>query len=271
MIIYDDEKINKVANWSDKEIYILLDFDRTITDTDSETSWGILSKSNLVPKEYKIAREKLHNYYRPIEQDESLDEKTKNKYMEEWFYKHIDMLIKYKISKDIIDDTCQNLTLMKFRDGMKEFLINMHQRKIPVVIMSAGIGNFIEAFLHNHHCLFDNIYIVSNFLEFKNGVAHGMSDKIIHSLNKSNELLTDEIKKHLKGRDKIILFGDTCADTKMSGPTPREKVLKIGFLADKIEDNIMAYKDVYDVIGLGPTSMDDVAKVVKIVGFKNES
>ena len=113
MIIYDDKKISQIANWQDKEIYMLLDFDRTITDTYSEMSWGILSKSKLVPKEYRLDREKLHNHYRPIELDESLDEETKKKYMEEWFYKHINMLIKYKISKQIIDDTCKNLNLMK--------------------------------------------------------------------------------------------------------------------------------------------------------------
>ena len=271
MIIYNEEKVKMANKWKDNEIYILIDFDRTLTNTDSEMSWGVLSKSPLVPSQYKKDREELHNHYRPIELDETLDEKTKRKYMEEWFYKHLNMLIKYKISKQIIDDTAKDLSLMKFRPGMKEFLIDMHNRHIPVIIMSAGIGNFIQEFLKHHNCLFDNIYIVSNFLKFKDGVATGMNDKIIHSLNKSNELLSPKINEVIKDRDKVILFGDTSADPKMSGDIPNEKVLKIGFLAENIDNNLEVYKEVYDVVAVGQTSLDDVAEVVRIVSNKNES
>ena len=73
MIIYNEEKVKMANKWKDNEFYILIDFDRTLTNTDSEMSWGVLSKSPLVPSQYKKDREELHNHYRPIELDETLD------------------------------------------------------------------------------------------------------------------------------------------------------------------------------------------------------
>ena len=48
-----------------------MDFDFTITDKTSTTSWGILGKSNLVPKDYVTKRQNLYDYYSPIEIDEN--------------------------------------------------------------------------------------------------------------------------------------------------------------------------------------------------------
>ena len=51
MIISKNNVLNKTKDWNKDNIHILMDFDFTITDKTSTTSWGILGKSNLVPKE----------------------------------------------------------------------------------------------------------------------------------------------------------------------------------------------------------------------------
>ena len=47
-------------------IYVVADFDRTITNGSSQTSWSILSDSPYVPKTYVEEMQTLYNHYRPI-------------------------------------------------------------------------------------------------------------------------------------------------------------------------------------------------------------
>ena len=57
MIIKDEIRkflpINDLSN-----LFVVADFDRTITNGSSKTSWSILSESPLVPKEYKCDENK---------------------------------------------------------------------------------------------------------------------------------------------------------------------------------------------------------------------
>jgi len=186
MIDIKKDVLKRIEAWKDETIYVLTDFDKTITMGSSSSSWSILSKSDLVPKEYIKERQELYDYYRPIEIDETLDYDIKNKLMSEWWNKHINLLIKYKMSEEVINYAARNLRVMSFRDGAKEFLKNLNKRDIPVIIISAGIGNFIEQFLLKNECMYDNIFIVSNFIKFENGIAVGINDNIIHSLNQCN-------------------------------------------------------------------------------------
>lgn len=57
MIVIKDGIIEKIMKWTDETIYIVTDFDRTITAGNSSSSWGVLSKSHLVPEEYVKERQ----------------------------------------------------------------------------------------------------------------------------------------------------------------------------------------------------------------------
>ena len=59
MITIKNGILDKIKNWTDDSIHVLTDFDRTITVGNSESSWSILAKSNLVPKEYFLEIQKL--------------------------------------------------------------------------------------------------------------------------------------------------------------------------------------------------------------------
>ena len=145
MIIKDEIRkflpINDLSN-----LFVVADFDRTITNGNSKTSWSILSESSLVPKEYKNERQEFYNYYRPIEVDESLDYEYKASQMKEWYQKHIGLFVKYKITEEIFKNAATDLRIMEFRPGAKEFIKLLHDNNIPLIIISAGIGNFIETY-----------------------------------------------------------------------------------------------------------------------------
>ncbi len=265
MIYCNEEKLKQANNWSDNSIHILTDFDRTITRGNSPSSWSLIAKSNLLPDGYIEERNKLFDYYRPIEIDEAIEAAKKNKLMTEWWIKHINLLIKYKLSKDTLEKTIANSNLMIFRAGAKKFLENMAKRNIPVIIISAGIGNFIIHFLEINKCNFKNIYIISNFLEFKDNLATGISNKVIHSFNKNETALPPEIKELIKDRRNIILFGDSVSDIKMITDTENTNVLKIGFLEENIEQNLPFFKEAFDVISTNNTSFDELSNKISIL------
>jgi len=265
MLLIKDGTKERIKDWKDDSIHVLTDFDRTITAGASESSWSVLSKSNLVSKEYVKERQDLYNYYRPIEIDESMDFEEKNKLMTEWWHKHINLFIKYKLSEDVIKEASNNLRVMSFRKGAKEFLENMHKRNIPVIIISAGIGNFVKEFLIKNECNFPNIYIVSNFIKFENKIATGVIGNVTHSLNKNEVFLPKEIKDIIKNRPNIILLGDSISDTLMAKENERNEALKIGFLEEKIEENKKYYEDTFDIVGINNVGFEDLAQEINIL------
>ena len=66
--------INRLNN---RELYkertfVISDFDRTITTSNSSTSWSIFNNSNLVDDGFKIDSKRLYDYYRKIELDQTI-------------------------------------------------------------------------------------------------------------------------------------------------------------------------------------------------------
>lgn len=265
MIYIKNNILIKINNWQDDSIHILTDFDRTLTKGNSISSWSILSNSNLLPEEYVFERQKLFDYYRPIEIDESLEFNIKNKFMIEWWKKHFDLFIKYKLSEKVVNEASLNINNMSFRDGAFEFLENMNKRNIPVIIISAGIGNFIEHFLIKNNCYFNNIYLIANFIKFKNGLAVGLLDNVIHSLNKNEALLPSKVKDLIKDRGNVILLGDSISDIKMVLDDKRDSTLKIGFLEVNVELNKDIFESEFDIVCTDNTSFKDISKKIKII------
>ena len=255
--------LDSVNKWNDN-YYIVTDFDRTITAGDSESSWGVLSKSNSVPKEYIEERQYFYNKYRPIEIDLTLDYETKNKLMIEWWTNHINLFIKYQLKESVIKDTAQNPNMMKFRDGAQEFLKKMHDKNIPIIIISAGIGNFIKEFLIQNNALYDNIYIVANFIKFENGIATGISNNIIHSLNKNDISIPNEVKDLIKDKENIVLLGDGIDDIKMVSEDKKDPTLKIGFLNANTEKDFNEYMKAFDVVGHNNASFNELMDTFNI-------
>ena len=259
MFINENKKyMLPIKDW--KDYFVVADFDRTITNGNSQTSWSILANSNLVPKEYVEERAKLYSKYRPIELDNSLEYDEKSKLIREWFKKHIELFVKYKISEDIFIKASKDLKIMGFRKGAKAFLDFLYSKKIPLIIISAGIGNFIELFLKHNNCMYDNIYISSNKIIFKDGVANGVDSNIIHSLNKNEVSLPKEVLAKLQNREKVILLGDQVSDLKMVDKSLHKEVLTVGFATG--EAQVEQLKSCFDVVCEG---QDDYKSLFQIL------
>ena len=247
------------------EIYVVADFDRTITKGNSKTSWSILANSNLVPKSYVEERQELYNYYRPIEIDENMDFELKSSLVKEWFKKHIELFVKYKTSEEVFEKAATDLRIMEFRPGAKEFIHFLNKNKIPLIIISAGLGNFIEIFLKHNDCLLDNVYISSNKIIFQDGIACGVDNNIIHSLNKNEVSLPNSIQEKIKVRNNVILLGDQVSDLRMVDKNAHDFVLNIGFYTDDTHEQIETLKSNFDIVCEENNDYNDLNKLL----FKN--
>lgn len=241
-------EVNKKLPISDiNNYYVVADFDRTITNGNSKTSWSIISMCKEIPSSYIDERQQLYDKYRPIEIDEDMDFDERSRLVSEWYRKHIELFIKYKITESTFDEAANDLRIMQFREGAKEFLEYLYDNQIPLIIISAGIGNFIESFLKNNNCLYDNIYISSNKIIFRDGIAFGVGNNLIHSLNKNEVSLPDDIKERLLGRNKVLLLGDQLSDLNMVDENNHEDVIKIGFYSTRAEVPFEYYTDNFDI------------------------
>lgn len=248
MIIIKENTLDKIKTWTKDNTYILIDFDYTITSKTSDTSWNILSKSGIVPKEYVKKRQDLYNRYGHLEIDETISLKKRTNYMNEWWTKHLNLLINYKISEETMNKVISNPTVMTLRDGAKEFFELTNKKSIPVIIISAGIGNFIKQFLINNNCYYDNVYLISNFIKFENGLSSGLTNEIIHTLNKNKVTLPTKVQELIKDRPNIVLLGDNIGDINMIKEKDQSSALKIGFLEEKIKENKPFYEAAFDIV-----------------------
>ena len=91
------------------------------------------------------------------------------------------------------------------------------------------------------------------------------TDKMILSLNKSTINLPDNIKNSLKEKEYILLLGDLIDDICMVSKNDLYRTLTIGFLENKVEENMQFYNDNFDIVFTNNTSFEEVQKLI----FKN--
>ena len=200
--INNQEKIDRL-NFNSDNFYVVADFDRTLTEGASDSTWGIFANANQVGEEYKERRTALYNKYRPIEIDPNISEEEKSDAMTEWWQLHINLFYEYGIKEDAVKNAVK-LGNMRYREGAKEFLKRMYELNVPVIIVSAGIGNVIEEFLKLEGDFYNNIKIISNFIVFENGEFKEIAGEIIHALNKNIVRLDEDSRHNLENRKQIM-------------------------------------------------------------------
>ncbi len=243
MIYRKDSYIQKMRMLEKGNFDIVMDYDRTITRGDSNTTWGILSRTNILPAEYRSDRMSIYNHYRPIEVDSQIDETVKMAAMEDWFCKHVELLKKYHFNKKQIIDLFNEPDTMILRSGFIEFYNYLNDRNIPIQIVSAGIADFIEEFLKKNKCLSKNVMIKGNYLDFdEDGFVRGLKGSCVHSLNK-NEIAYQNIDK----KD-VIVIGDQVTDIRMVEGIDRGRVIAIGFINKENMADLEGFKDVFDMV-----------------------
>ena len=253
------EKLDRIK-LNKNNYYIISDFDQTITSGLSIGTWGI----DVTDKdEFNKKRQDLYNKYRPIEIDNTIDIVEKYELMRIWYMESLKILVEYKIKEKDIDEAIKK-DEFKLRTGAKEFLQKMYNYNIPVLMLSAGIGNVIEKFLAYNNINFNNIYLDSNYLIFKDGDIQGIADNIIHTMNKNYNSLIKKYGNLVKNKEYILLFGDILSDINMVSKDKLENTITIGFLDINEKENLEIYNKTFDIVCTRNTSFNKIMEFLNI-------
>ncbi len=276
IIISNPERLEKVKESIKKEvidkIHILSDFDRTLikafVDGESVPSLiSVLYNQNHLTPDYGPNVQELHKKYHAIELDPETPKADKKKAMLEWWTLHFDLLIKSGLNKKDLEKIV-NSEKIKLREGFSEFANFLKKYNIPLVIMSSsGLGgDSIKMCLEKKGKLYNNIHIISNIFEWdKNGKALSVKQPIIYGMNKDETMIQDypEFFEQVKNRKNVILLGDSLDDVGMVQGFDYKNLIKIGFLNDKIDENLENYKKTFDVIILNDGSLEFINNLLR--------
>lgn len=246
------------------KLQIITDFDRTLTTNfhngrKTASLISTLRESKILSTDYTLKAQALYDYYRPLEDDPTLDLVAKKSLMTEWWQRHFDLLIASGLKRSHIFQVVeQNLSCL--RDGVSDFLQILARAKVPVTIFSAsGLGiSGLKHFFKRQGLLSDNLSFVANdFVWDEEGRAKEFLEPIIHTFNKSATMLSSfGILDKVKNRNNVLLLGDSLGDVNMTAGLNHRAELKIAFLNDRILESLPAYRDVYDALVLNDGNFD---------------
>lgn len=264
------ETTQRLREGGTRKLHVLADFDRTLTtafvDGKSVPSLiSILRDGNYLTPDYSEKAHTLFDKYHPIEVDQSVSRVEKAKAMDEWWRAHFSLLIASGLKKSDLEKAVAS-GKVKLREGFAEFADFLQMRNIPLVIMSSsGLGSeSIALYLKQAGKLYDNIHIICNEYEWDDeGKAVRVRDPIIHALNKYETAVQDyPAFEAIKDRKNVILLGDGIDDIGMVQGFDYDQLLTIGFLNDRIEENLIHYKKAFSVVLTGDASMEYVNELL---------
>jgi len=253
---YKDFQDNFIE-WGYDNLHILADFDRTLTknfvDGEEKPSLvSVLRREWILWEDYSKQAYDLFNYYHPFEISHTLSSWEKKKYMDEWWHKHMQLLVDTWIQKSDISEAL-SLWKVEFRDGIKIFLEFLESHNIPLVIISANAlwTDSIRAFFQIQWFSTDNIYIISNEFEWNTQwKAIRYKKPVIHVFNKDETILSSfpDISNKISDRKNVILLWDSEGDPGMIEWFDADNLLKVWFLNKNKEELEQRYRQLYDVV-----------------------
>ncbi|XP_059174721.1 7-methylguanosine phosphate-specific 5'-nucleotidase A-like isoform X1 [Physella acuta] len=255
------------------KLQVVADFDRTLSKYSENgkicnTTHSVLEESTLMPDSFKIAARKLKDTYLPIEFDHNLSIEEKIPKMIEWWSKGHELIIGCSLSRNKLERIVAQ-SEARLRNGCKWFFEELHERDIPILIFSAGIGDIIHLAISQQAQFHpENMKIVSNFLTFdEKEIVVGFADEIIHTFNKNeNAIHSSDYFFNIKHRENLLLMGDSVGDLRMAeGADHVECILKIGFLNFKVEESLELYMNSFDIVIVEDESLDVVNGIMKAI------
>lgn len=262
-----------------EKTFFVLDFDRTITkcflDT-GERSLGchdILASIPKVSWQCKRTLQILLERYYPIETDPHITNEEKSKQMVDWYSMVNALLEGQELTPDDIVSAVAQCNDFSFRSGVEELFQFAHTHGIPIIILSAGLGNIIEEVVKQ--CFhkpcgktgesWENVRVFSNNLLWSGDGSAQFSQPILHPFNKSLCDATADLCEFIRGRHVGILAGDGLSNLTMAIGHETTEVLKLGFLNERMDERLAKYTgdDAYDRVVLNDGGFEPILEVLR--------
>ena len=247
-----------------ERLLVVSDWDRTLTrsvaeDGSDQSTCSVIANSGHLGPAFSRRYRELFDRYRRIERDTELSESFKSRHLRRWWSLQFDLLLDYKLSTQTIRRIVRE-SRPRLRDGARLFFNTLLKRHIPLIILSAGIREIIEARLAEEGVPTGDFAIIANTLAFdSSGIAASYKTPLIHSLNK--HALRKETTPELAGRRNLLLLGDTLEDARMAERINHTRLLSFGFPADN--DHLQEYRSAYDVVLSPESSLEPVNAVLR--------
>lgn len=267
---FSDEKLlnDKIKNFNKNNFHVVADFDGTLTKAFVEgqkthTTIAQIRQGNYLTPDYPTRAHALFDEYHPYEISSTITLDEKRDKMLEWWRKHIELMIECGMNKEVIKDIIKKKKIIG-REGLGGFITLLAKNNIPLLIISAGLGDVIKEYLESEGIMHKNIHIISNFYNFDdNGKVTGYKSQIIHSYNKNEVAVKSHIYyEQIKERKNVILLGDSLGDLGMSEGITHEEIIKIGFLNYNIEEELNEFLKSFDVAILNDGTMEYINKLL---------
>lgn len=262
------EKLARIKEGGLNNLHIVSDFDRTLTPhrvqgEKTSTSFAQFRNGGYLGDDYVSRAEALYDKYRPLEIDESLSFEERNRHMKEWFRLHMELLVEKGVTRDILEDIVRR-GRVRLRDGANVFLQYFSSKQVPVLLLSAGIGDLIRIFLQSQDLLAPNVHIISNFFEFDEaGRALGVKGDSIAPTNKDESGVADSVYgAEVDARNNVIVLGDNVDDIKMVHGLEHDTVLSVGFLNENEDTLREPYRTVFDIVIESDGSMEELNQMI---------
>ncbi len=230
-----------------ENFYVLIDFDRTLTKGNSISGWRVLYYSGLLGDDFTKRYDEIHDKH--------------NETWEDRFKAYINLLREKGLNNEIIKDAVKD-TKLELRDGAKEFLLQMYNLNIPVIIISCSLKNVIKEYLKFNNCYYNNIFIYSNYYDIEDNGKNDIYEVTPHSKNKI--AFSKELNEIIKTRDYALLFGDIVDDVNMVSKDKLNSTITVGFLDKKIEENLELYKSTFDIVLTDNANFKGIEDIIKL-------
>ena len=222
------------------------DWDRTLTgatteDGSDQSTCSVIANSGHLGPAFGRRYRELFDHYRGIERATDIPGHVKSHHLRQWWTRQFDLLLEYRFNIRIIHRIVSE-NRPRLRKGAGGFFCRLHDGDIPLIILSAGIKEIIEARLAVIGVPTADVVIIANALDFDaKGDAVAYYTPLIHSLNKHNV----EVPQ-FAGRHNLLLLGDTLEDAKMSACVSHSRLLSFAFPTGR--DHAERYRAAYDVV-----------------------
>ncbi|TYZ66617.1 hypothetical protein PybrP1_004483 [[Pythium] brassicae (nom. inval.)] len=247
------------------KLLVITDFDQTLTPyykpdgAQEASSHAVLLTSSVLDPVIVHREHELSARYFPIYMSPSMSQEEKLPFMIDWWSQSSALLLECKLNKTQIRAAVAESDL-GFRNGFHEIFRLLTAERVPVLIFSAGLYDVIHAILEKEYASKwqatppTNLHVVSNMMQFDaSGTISGFEGKMIHSSNKTAEVLLDTPfwkQCQMEKRHNIILLGDSRGDVKMANGLEYQddEIIRIGFLNTHVDESLEEYLRLYDVV-----------------------
>jgi 2-hydroxy-3-keto-5-methylthiopentenyl-1-phosphate phosphatase len=263
LVYIDDNTKQKIQKIKLDTTYFLINFDNVLTDNSSGDTWNIITTNTKLKKAYTKKIEALNAECISIELDSGLSSDEKCEAIKYVWEELIDLFKEFNVDDNKIKRLISNKSSIKIREGAKNFLKLLDERKIPVIIISDGIVEIIKCFLFYNDCDYENIQVLANSIFSDTDI-----NKIIHPLNKNEFSMPDEAKEFIKGRKTCVLLASSINDINMLSKDKLNDSIKIAFLDKNINENFDIFLNYFNAICTHNTPLDIITDKYRNMSFK---